>query len=378
MNTLFNPKRVLLILVAAAALSALVACSSSSTATPAPTASVPADWPLQLIGTQSFSMTEAQFQNGASHHTDAYSDASGTWTGLALWRLVGWVDGNIQHGSGAFDDALADTGYNIKISTADGSYQIFNSATVKRNNNIIVANRLNGEALPVTDPLNPAQRWYPLRIVGSGLQNGQRSGTVVKIELLDLPTTPASEVEATEYQGITLTPISQQGNAALAGTQYIDRDTYRLTVDGLVDHPLSLSYADLQAYSQESWLMDLNCVDGWSFTAKWTGPTLNSIFTDAQVRPDAKIAIFYTADVPIGYSSLPLDYIRDNDIIIALKINDLTLPAERGFPFQVVAKSKFGYKWAKWVTRIELSSDTDFLGYWEHQGYSNEGDVNAP
>jgi len=192
-------------------------------------------------------------------------------------------------------------------------------------------------------------------------------------------TTPAqAEVEATVFQGNKLTPIKEQGNNALAGTKIIDRSTYRLTVDGLVDHPLTLTYADLLAYPQESWLMDLNCVEGWSFTAKWTGPELNSIFNDAKVKPEAKIAIFYTADVPTGYSSLDLSYIRDNRIIIALKLNDVTLPPDRGFPFQVVAKSKYGYKWAKWVTRIELSSDTNFRGYWESVGYNNEADVGGP
>ena len=121
--------------------------------------------------------------------------------------------------------------------------------------------------------------------------------------------------------------------------------------------------------------MDLNCVEGWNFTAKWTGPRLDSIFKDAKVRPEAKIAIFYTADVPSGYTSLDLDYIRDNDIIIALKLNDVTLHQERGFPFQVVAKKKYGYKWAKWVTRIELSSNTGFLGYWEIRGFSNSAPI---
>jgi DMSO/TMAO reductase YedYZ molybdopterin-dependent catalytic subunit len=51
--------------------------------------------------------------------------------------------------------------------------------------------------------------------------------------------------------------------------------------------------------------------------------------------------------------------------------NDITLPPNRGFPFQLVAKSKFGYKWAKWVTRIELSSNINFRGYWERSGYPN-------
>jgi DMSO/TMAO reductase YedYZ molybdopterin-dependent catalytic subunit len=189
---------------------------------------------------------------------------------------------------------------------------------------------------------------------------------------------PPGEVEAAEYMGVKLTPIEDQRNNALAGTQHIDRDSYRLTVDGLVERPLSLTYDDLTEYEQISKLMDLNCVEGWDFTAKWTGPALTSIFDDAGVKPEASIAIFHTADVSGGYTSLDLSYIRDNNIIIALKLNDITLPPERGFPFQVVAESKFGYKWAKWVDRIELSDDTAFLGYWEGYGYSNSADIHGP
>jgi len=172
--------------------------------------------------------------------------------------------------------------------------------------------------------------------------------------------------------------MSEQNNNALNGTQYIDQATYTLTVDGLVDHPLKLSYADLQAYPQISQLMDLNCVEGWSFTAKWTGPALSAIFADAGVQSAAKIAIFYTSDDPDGFTSLDLNYIINNNIILGLKDNDLTLPPERGFPFQVVALSKFGYKWAKWVNRIEISSDTSFRGYWEGYGYNNNADINGP
>jgi DMSO/TMAO reductase YedYZ molybdopterin-dependent catalytic subunit len=191
-------------------------------------------------------------------------------------------------------------------------------------------------------------------------------------------TTVSGEVEATEFQGVKLTPIKDQNNNALKGTQIINKDTYTLTIDGLVDHPLTLSYADLQAYPQISQLMDLNCVEGWNFTAKWTGPALSAIFADAGVQPGAVIAIFYTADDPAGYTSLDLNYINTNNIIIALKLNDITLPPDRGFPFQVVAQSKFGYKWAKWVTRIEISSDTNFRGYWESNGYNNNADINGP
>lgn len=185
------------------------------------------------------------------------------------------------------------------------------------------------------------------------------------------------ETEATEYLGVKLTPISEQGNNAIKGTQHIDKDTYRLTVDGLVNNPLSLTYADLLSFPMESRLVTLNCVEGWSFTAKWTGLTLASIFERAGLQPNVKTVIFHTADDSSGFTSLDLQYVSDKNIIIALKLNDITLPDDRGFPFQVVAEGKFGYKWAKWVQRIELSSE-DFQGYWERRGYNNNADINGP
>ncbi len=200
------------------------------------------------------------------------------------------------------------------------------------------------------------------------------SQTAVKIS----PVVSDAEVEAVEFQGQELTPLRYQRNNALSWTQHIDKASYRLRVDGLVVTPLSLSYADLQALPQTSKLNTLNCVEGWDFIAKWTGPKLEHIFQQAGVQPQAKIAIFYTTDVPEGYSSLEVGYILDKGILIALKINDITLPDERGFPFQVMAESKYGYKWAKWITRIELSSDINFRGYWEQAGYSNQADVGGP
>jgi len=189
-------------------------------------------------------------------------------------------------------------------------------------------------------------------------------------------TPPPGETEATEYLGQKLTPISAQRNNALAGTQVINKDTYTLTVDGLVNKGLTLTYGDLQAYPQVSRLATLPCVEGWSFIAKWTGPALASILDDAGVKPEAKILIFYTADSLSGYTSLDLSYIREKDVIIALRLNDITLPQDRGFPFQVVAEGKLGYKWAKWVTRIEVSDNENFRGYWESRGYSNSADAN--
>ena len=177
----------------------------------------------------------------------------------------------------------------------------------------------------------------------------------------------SGEIEATEYLGQKLTPIVNQNNASVKGTQYLDKETYTLTIDGLVKRPLNLSYQDFLNYRQIPQVVTLDCVEGWNFTAKWTGPSLAAILDDARVKPEAKIAIFHTADVPEGYSSLPLDYIYKNKIILALKDNDVTLPQDRGFPFQVVAGGR--YRWAKWVTRIELSADTSFKDYATNSPY---------
>jgi DMSO/TMAO reductase YedYZ molybdopterin-dependent catalytic subunit len=184
-----------------------------------------------------------------------------------------------------------------------------------------------------------------------------------------------NQTENLSYQGKTLTPIAQQRNNAIEGTQYIDRDSYRLQVDGLVEKPRSFTYQEITEFPQTSKVIDLDCVEGWSFTAKWTGVKIADLFNEVRARENATTVIFYSAD---GYStSLDKDYLLKNDIILAYKLNNVTLPPERGFPLQLVAESKYGYKWAKWITRVELS-DAPYRGYWEERGYNNTADVGGP
>jgi DMSO/TMAO reductase YedYZ molybdopterin-dependent catalytic subunit len=181
--------------------------------------------------------------------------------------------------------------------------------------------------------------------------------------------------EATEFKGIELTPIVKQRNNAIKGTQYIDPDTYELDVYGLVNNELSISYDQLLAYPSETRFVRMDCVEGWGFDAKWTGVVLNSIFDESQVDANATDVIFYSAD---GYStSLDIKYLRENNIMLAYKLNDITLPPDRGFPLQLVAEDKYGYKWAKWIVGIEVIDHT-YEGYWERVGYSNNADVGGP
>ena len=181
-------------------------------------------------------------------------------------------------------------------------------------------------------------------------------------------------VEIREYQGENLSSIYDFRENSINGPQQVDIESYKLEVTGLVSQPLTLSYDEaLAAGESYEKIVTLDCVEGWSATILWEGLLVEDYINAAGVLPEAKVVIFHAYD---GYTtSVPLDYIVDNDILLAYKMNDATIIPERGYPFTLVAESKWGYKWIKWVTKIELSDDTDYRGFWESRGYSNSADT---
>jgi DMSO/TMAO reductase YedYZ molybdopterin-dependent catalytic subunit len=180
-------------------------------------------------------------------------------------------------------------------------------------------------------------------------------------------------IETREYLGRKLSSIRDFRENSIKGPQYIDKDGYRLEVTGLVNSAKTYTYDEITSGQSHTRVVTLNCVEGWSVTILWEGVLVRDLIKEAGADSTAKIAIFHAHD---EYStSFSLDYIMENDIIMAYKMNDLTLPPERGFPFQLVAEKKWGYKWIKWITKIELSDDEEYRGYWESRGYSNEADL---
>jgi DMSO/TMAO reductase YedYZ molybdopterin-dependent catalytic subunit len=181
-------------------------------------------------------------------------------------------------------------------------------------------------------------------------------------------------VEVREYEGKNLSSINDFRENSIKGPQHVDIEDYQLEITGLVDTPASYTYDEVVKNNQNyEKVVRLNCVEGWSVDILWEGVLVRDLLEQAKPLPEAKVVIFHAYD---GYTtSFPLDYIMNNDILMAHKMNDVTLPPERGFPFQLVAESKWGYKWVKWITKIELSDDINYKGYWESRGYSNEGDL---
>lgn len=220
------------------------------------------------------------------------------------------------------------------------------------------------------------------------MRRGRRTGQIVVILLvgaiavlyaLDLAgnrpgVTELAPAEVREYRGEQLSSIADFRENSIRGPQYVNASTYTLTIDGQVENRKEYSYdALIERFPHYRKVVTLYCVEGWDVTILWEGVRVNGLLLEAGVKPGANTVIFYAED---GYSSsLPLTYIEDRDILLAYAMNDVTLPAERGFPFQLVAEDRWGYKWVKWVTRIEVSDDENYRGYWESRGYANNGSI---
>jgi DMSO/TMAO reductase YedYZ molybdopterin-dependent catalytic subunit len=184
--------------------------------------------------------------------------------------------------------------------------------------------------------------------------------------------TVCAEREIREYQGKRLDPFDRAYDNSIKGPQRVDIQTYRLEVTGLVQTPQSLTYQEILRLPVVKRAITLHCVEGWDEHLLFEGVRLVDLLALARPQEGVRTVIFSAAD---GYSSsLSYKDVTRLDVMLAAKINGKVLDAKRGFPFQVVAESKLGYKWVKWVTWIELSKDP-YKGYWEQRGYDNEADV---
>jgi len=163
------------------------------------------EWTLHLEGALTEEMDRATFESGSAekcHQKTWKDDKAQTWMGMPLWLLVGRVDDEIKHEGPAFNDELADAGYTVEVVAKDGYAVTFDSARVKRNDNLIVAYRVNDNPLPEKD--------FPLRLVGSDVGKKEGVGAIAKI-IVHLDTKPvaaAATVAPTALPPATAEPQS--------------------------------------------------------------------------------------------------------------------------------------------------------------------------
>ena len=160
-------------------------------------------------------------------------------------------------------------------------------------------------------------------------------------------------------------------------TPKVNIDRWELTIDGLVQQPLKLNYEGLLKRPQTSLIATLECIGnplgGEDIsTAKWEGIRLNTLLDEAGIDPSGMDLVLRGAD---GYSdSVPLSRALGDEVLLALTMNGVPLPADHGYPARVIVPGLYGLKNVKWLIALEVVN-YDYKGYWQREGWPEDAFV---
>lgn len=147
-----------------------------------------------------------------------------------------------------------------------------------------------------------------------------------------------------------------------------DLHSYRLTIDGLVERPLTLTYDELRGLPAIMQVSDFHCVEGWGVDdVRWDGVRLQSLIDLVKPTANAGFVTFHSLGA-IYRDSLSMPQALLPDALIAYDMDGSPLEPDHGLPLRLVMPQMFGYKGPKWVTRIEFRDRQD-IGYWEQRGW---------
>jgi DMSO/TMAO reductase YedYZ molybdopterin-dependent catalytic subunit len=182
----------------------------------------------------------------------------------------------------------------------------------------------------------------------------------------------ARDALAREFDAADISPVFRPNGTIMPNTPEYQQlaagrfADWRLTVDGLVRRPLSLSLAQVGQLPRRTQITRHDCVEGWSAIGKWTGAVLGPILDSAGLRDEARYIVFHCMD-RFGprpyYESIDLVDAFHPQTILAYALNDQALPIANGAPLRLRVERHLGYKHAKYLHRIEArASLTDLYG----------------
>lgn len=159
----------------------------------------------------------------------------------------------------------------------------------------------------------------------------------------------------------------------------IDLNTWTLTVTGLVENELVITYEDLLAMDLVEQYATLACVSNkvggrLVGNARWLGVPFTRILEMANPLPAAEQVAAFGAD---GFATgFPLAATYDRDTILAIGMNDEPLPYKHGFPARLVIPGYYGFvSAAKWIERIELATWDGHDSYWVKFGWAKQAPI---
>jgi hypothetical protein len=167
----------------------------------------------------------------------------------------------------------------------------------------------------------------------------------------------------------SITPNDRFFVVSIGESPTIDVEKWTLKFDGLVENFMNYTYENITSFPKKSEVVTLKCVAGPQGTANWTGVRLGALLEEAGIIEGAQEVVFFAAD---GYSSsLTISEATMPDVILAYEMNGETLPVDHGYPVRLVVPGKYGYKWVKWITHIQVVG-YDYKGYWESRGWNDD------
>lgn len=161
----------------------------------------------------------------------------------------------------------------------------------------------------------------------------------------------------------------------------VDPSTWRLTVDGMVDRRVELTFRDLLAMGLHEYAITLTCVSnevGGNLVgnARWLGVPVRDVLARAHPASGADMVLSRSID---GFTAgTPLAALTDpgRDAILAVGMNGEPLPLEHGFPVRMVVPGLYGYVSAtKWLTELKVTTFAADQAYWTPRGYSPQAPI---
>ena len=147
---------------------------------------------------------------------------------------------------------------------------------------------------------------------------------------------------------------------------------YKFKLFGLVENSLELSYEEILKMPSVELVADFHCVTRWSVKEiSWEGIQASYLLELARPKASAKYVLVHCLE---GYTTnMPIEYLYEEDTILAYKMNGKTIPLRHGYPLRLVVPKLYAWKSAKYVWGIELLEE-DVPGFWEQRGYNMRGD----
>jgi DMSO/TMAO reductase YedYZ molybdopterin-dependent catalytic subunit len=167
---------------------------------------------------------------------------------------------------------------------------------------------------------------------------------------------PRSMISTTPFANETAPPIEAFKHLQAGG--FLD---WRLVVDGMVSHPLSLSLAELRSMPTHSQITEVVCEEGWSYIAEWIGTPLAALLQEAGVLPQARYIVYFSIE-PDWWESIDLTEALHPQTLLTMGMNDDDLPVRFGGPLRLRLPRQLGYKSVKYVVRLTATDSLKRFG----------------